>query len=86
MVRRRGLAGLVLVNGIWHIDKFIHGHGRLCESTKACGRKEAEAYLTARLAEIESERRRQEANGGAPRRRFEEAALRYVASDDATGT
>ncbi len=78
MPSRKGLAGLVLINGIWHIDKLIAGYGRLCESTKARSRKEAETRLIARLADIETEKKRLEANGGVPRRGFEEAALRYV--------
>jgi integrase len=78
MPSHKGLTGLVRINGIWHIDKLVTGYGRLCESTKASSRKAAESYLIARLAEIEAEKRKIEANGGATRRKFEEAALRYV--------
>jgi integrase len=78
MPSHKAVTGLVRINGIWHIDKLVRGYGRLCESTKTGSRKAAENYLIARLAEIETEKQKIQASGGVPRRRFEEAALRYV--------
>ena len=44
--------GLYKRDGIWHIDKRIKGHGRLCESTGTGEREEAERYLRLKLTEI----------------------------------
>ena len=48
---KKKTAGLVKRNGIWHIDKVIHGR-RLCESTGSSNLAEAERYLTKRTSEI----------------------------------
>ena len=78
MSSRKSITGLVNLQGIWHIDKFVAGYGRLCESTKESGRKAAERVLERRLLEIRQKLEKVRANGGAPRRTFGEAALRYV--------
>jgi len=78
MSSRKNLVGLVQINGIWHIDKFVAGYGRLCESTKESRRKAAERVLERRLLEIRQQLEQIRGNGGALRRTFGEAALRYV--------
>ncbi|MDW5416802.1 tyrosine-type recombinase/integrase [Iodobacter sp. CM08] len=45
----KGITGLVLRSGTWHIDKQIKGYGRLCESTGTSSKEEAERFLIHRL-------------------------------------
>src|SRR5262245_9662625 len=78
MSSRKNIAGLINVKGIWHIDKFVRGYGRLCESTKESSRKAAEGVLEHRLLEIRKALDKRKAEGGAPRRTFGEAAMKYV--------
>ena len=47
---RKHMPGLVLRDGIWHIDKRFRGR-RICESTGERDLKKAEEYLTRRLEE-----------------------------------
>jgi integrase len=75
----RGTPGLYLRAGargqaIWHIDKWIRGYGRLCESTGEATREGAERYLAKRLAEL----RDVHVYGMRPRRRWTEAVARYL--------
>jgi integrase len=70
---RKHFSGLVLRDGVWHIDKRICGR-RVCQSTKATDVTEAEKYL-ARLME---ETRQAEVYGVRPARTFEQAAARFV--------
>jgi len=71
---RKTSPGLYQRDGIWHIDKRIKGHGRLCESTGTGEQEEAERYLRLRLTEI----REATVYGVRPRRLFREAATRYL--------
>jgi hypothetical protein len=70
----RKYRGLTRINGIWHIDKQIKGHGRLCESTSTDDEDEAGLYLGKRLKEIRDAR----VHGTRPKRTFREAATRYL--------
>lgn len=58
----------------WHIDKWIKHHGRLCESTGTDDEQEAQRYLAKRVKEI----REASIYGVRPRRRFREAATKYL--------
>src|SRR5256885_15200897 len=58
----------------WHIDKRIKGFGRLCESTGTRDKEEAARYLARRIEEI----RQAAIYGTRPRRKFREAATRYL--------
>jgi hypothetical protein len=58
----------------WHIDKRIKGFGRLCESTGTSDEEEAARYLARRVEEI----RQAAIYGTRPRRKFREAATRYL--------
>lgn len=58
----------------WHIDKRVKRFGRLCESTGTSDEEEAARYLARRLEEI----RQAAIYGTRPRRRFREAAARYL--------
>lgn len=71
---RKQQPGLIQRNGLWHIDKCIKGHGRICESTGTHNLEEAEAYLTHRLEEI----RQASVFGVRPRRYFADAAAEYL--------
>jgi integrase len=76
---KRGTPGLFKrfrTNGAyeWHIDKRIKRYGRLCESTGTSDQDEAERYLARRIEEI----RQATVYGTRPRRRFREAATRYL--------
>jgi integrase len=76
---RRGLPGLqkrFRANGAfeWHIDKRIKRYGRLCESTGTSDEDEAARYLARRLEEI----RQATIYGTRRRRKFREAATRYL--------
>ena len=71
---RKTSPGLYQRDGVWHIDKRIRGHGRLCESTGTGEQEEAERYLRLRLTEI----REATVYGVRPRRSFREAATRYL--------
>ncbi len=72
--RNRRMPGLVNVGGIWHIDKRIKGHGRLCESTSERELEAAQQYLIWRLEEI----RRATVYGIRPKRTFRQAATKYL--------
>ena len=74
---RKRTPGLYQRNGIWHIDKSIHGR-RICQSTEAAGLEEAECFL-ARLAEAI---RQASVYGVRPTRTFEQAAAKYVLENE----
>ena len=59
----------------WYIDKCIKRVGRLCESTGTADRDEAERYLLHRIHEL----RDIAIYGVRPRRKFHEAAAKYLA-------
>jgi len=76
---KRGTAGLCKrfrANGAfeWHIDKHVKRFGRLCESTGTSDKDEAARYLARRIEEI----REAAIYGTRPRRKFREAATRYL--------
>jgi len=48
---RRGSRGLLLRNGVWHIDKVLFGK-RTCESTRTGNIKEAEMLLAQRVRRL----------------------------------
>ena len=58
----------------WYIDKCIKRIGRLCESTSTADRDEAERYLLHRIREL----RDIAIYGVRPRRKFHEAAAKYL--------
>jgi integrase len=66
--------GLVKRNEVWHIDKWIRGYGRLCESCGTSDLAEAERFLNRRREQLREEliygRRRD--------RPFREAATKYL--------
>lgn len=66
--------GLIRVGKTWHIDKKVHGYGRLCESCRTDNLQEAIDYLTHRLAEI----RLETLHGVRPTRTFRVAATRFL--------
>lgn len=49
--RKSKLPGLILVKGVWHLDKQIKGQ-RICESTGETDYKKAETYALMRINEI----------------------------------
>ncbi len=57
----------------WHIDKWLKGHGRLCESTGTDDEEKAGLHLARRIKEI-----RETTVGVRPRRRFREAATKFL--------
>ena len=70
---RKGISGLTLRNGIWHINKVVDGE-RIYESTGSSEREEAERYLIHLL-----EKRRQETIYGVRQERaWREAATKYL--------
>jgi hypothetical protein len=71
-----GLRKRLRANGAfeWHIDKRIKGYGRLCEGTGTSEKEEAARYLARRIEEI----RQAAIYGTRPRRKFREAATRYL--------
>jgi len=76
---KRGTPGLkkrFRANGAfeWHIDKRIKRYGRLCEGTGTSDESEAARYLARRIEEI----REAAIYGTRPRRKFREAATRYL--------
>ena len=76
---RRGIPGLkkrYRTDGTfeWHIDKRIKRYGRLCEGTGTSDQEEAARYLARRVEEI----RQAAIYGTRPRRKFREAATRYL--------
>ena len=71
---RRRTAGLWRRGEVWHIDKVVKGHGRLCESTGTDDLEEAEHYLAVRLEEIRQATR----YGVRPVRIWREAAAKYL--------
>jgi hypothetical protein len=58
----------------WYIDKYIKRVGRLCESTGTADCDEAERYLLHRIREL----RDIAIYGVRPRRKFHEAAAKYL--------
>jgi integrase len=74
---RKRTPGLYQRNGIWHVDKSIHGR-RICQSTEAASLEEAERFL-ARLAETI---RQASIYGVRPTRTFEQAAAKYVLENE----
>jgi integrase len=73
---RKRTPGLFKRNGIWHIDKVIHGR-RLCESTGTGNLEEAER----RLAKNISETTEATIYGIRPKRTFREAATKYLSEN-----
>lgn len=71
---RQTSPGLYERDGVWHIDKRVRGYGRICESTGTGDKEEAERYLRLKLTEI----REASVYGVRPRRRFREAATKYL--------
>jgi integrase len=71
-----GLRKRLRANGAfeWHIDKRIKGYGRLREGTGTSDKEEAARYLARRIEEI----RQAAIYGTRPRRKFREAATRYL--------
>ena len=70
---RKRTPGLYKRNGIWHIDKVIHGC-RLCESTETGSLEEAERRLAKRISEgLEAA-----IYGIRPQRTFKQAATKYL--------
>ena len=65
-------SGLYKRGGVWHIDKRIKGHGRLCGSTGQSRREDAEAVLEARICEIRNQAQRP------PHRLWRHAATKYL--------
>jgi integrase len=59
----------------WHIDKYLKRFGLLCENTGTSDPEEAERYLLRRIHEI----REIALYGSRPRRKFHEAAAKYLA-------
>ncbi len=70
---RRKVPGLIKRAGTWHVDKRVFGT-RLCQSTGTAQLEEAERVL-ARKAE---EARQAHIYGVRPVRTFEEAAIKFV--------
>lgn len=76
---RRGMPGLkkrFRADGTfeWHIDKRIKGVGRISGGTGTSDRQEAERYLARKIENI----REATVYGKRPRRKFREAATRYL--------
>jgi integrase len=71
---QRRIPGLVKRGGVWHIDKWVMGFGRLCESCGTANLREAELLLQRRLATINEER----IYGKRRDRTFREAATKYL--------
>jgi integrase len=76
---RRGMPGLkkrFRADGTfeWHIDKRIKGIGRISGGTGTSDRQEAERYLARKIENI----REAAVYGKRPRRKFREAATRYL--------
>jgi integrase len=70
---RKKTPGLVKRNGIWHIDKRLHGR-RLCESTGTGDIEEAEQFLARRVDQL----RQAAVYGVRPVRTFRQAATKYL--------
>jgi integrase len=70
---RKRTPGMYNRDGVWHIDKKIHGR-RLCESTGTGKLEEAEKYLAKRCDEL----RQAVIFGVRPVRTFREAGTRYL--------
>src|SRR5271157_379379 len=70
---RKKVAGLINRKGIWHIDKVVRGR-RICESTGECDIEKAEEFLARRIDEI----RQAGIFGVRPKRRFRQAATKYL--------
>ena len=68
---RKKTPGLIKRNGVYHIDKQIHGR-RICQSCETDSLEEAERFL-ARLME---ETRQATVYGVRPQRTFEQAAAK----------
>ena len=70
---RKRVSGLLLREGVWHIDKRIRGR-RICQSTGTARLEEAERCL----ARVMEERRQAEIYGVRPSRSFDMAAAKFV--------
>lgn len=73
MEKKQVLSGLRQRNGVWHIEKMVHGT-RLYESTGVSEKAEAEKILMYRLGQIHAAK----VFGVRPQRTFQEAATRYL--------
>jgi len=71
---RKRTPGLYKRKESWHIDKWIKGYGRLCESVGTADADEAECYLAHRLDEV----RQALVYGKRPTRFFADAAAEYL--------
>jgi integrase len=76
MIRRATTRGLLLRNGIWHIDKVLFGK-RICESTHTSGLKEAEMLLAQRV----SQARKAHLYGEPAEHTFREAGVKFLAEN-----
>ncbi len=74
MAKNKRIPGLVRRGQIWHIDKYVRGVGRLCESTGAGTLDEAQKFLVHRLAEA----RESAIYGRRPRRTWRDAATQFL--------
>ena len=70
---RKRIPGLILRDGVWHIDKRILGR-RICRSTGTARLEEAERQLARMMEEV----RQAQVYGIRPARRFEQAAAKFV--------
>ncbi len=70
---RKRTPGLYKRRDIWQVDKKVFGR-RLCESTGTGDLEEAETYLARRIEEI----RQAQIYGVRPKRKFREAATKYL--------
>jgi len=75
---RKKTPGLVKRGDMWHIDKSIRGHGRLCESTGTDSLAAAEEYLRQRIEEIRARRFQTR-----PVRLWQDAAAKYLIDNQA---
>jgi integrase len=70
---RKRVPGLILRDGVWHVDKRILGR-RICRSTGTTQLEEAERHL----ARVMEETRQAQVYGVRPSRTFEQAAAKFV--------
>jgi len=71
---QRRTPGLAKRGTVWHVDKWVKGYGRLCESCGTSDLDEATRYLNRRLEQL----RQQLVYGQRRERTFREAATKYL--------
>ena len=76
---RKKVPGLVRRGNLWHVDKVIFGR-RICQSTGTARFEEAERYLARVMEQV----RQAQIYGVRPARTFEQAAAKFVTTDDMT--